>query len=47
MSRKSESAGDFDALFGAQYPALTRLIYRVVGDMEWAGELAAEAARAL
>ncbi|HUE04164.1 MAG TPA: sigma factor [Bryobacteraceae bacterium] len=43
MSRKSESAGDFDALFYAQYPALTRLIYRVVGDMGWAEELAAEA----
>jgi RNA polymerase sigma-70 factor (ECF subfamily) len=34
---------DFDALFAAHYPALARVIRRVVGDAGWAEELAAEA----
>src|ERR1700682_2085267 len=38
-----ESTGDFDGLFVSNYTALTRLIYRVVGDIGWAEELAAEA----
>ncbi len=42
-AEKIESAGDFDAFFAANYRALTRLIYRIVGDTGWAEELAAEA----
>jgi DNA-directed RNA polymerase specialized sigma24 family protein len=34
---------DFDGLFAAHYAALTRVIYRVVGDVGLAEELAAEA----
>lgn len=43
MTRKIESADNFDGLFADNYAALTRLIYRVVGDVGWAEELAAEA----
>lgn len=43
MIRKSESTNNFDELFFANYAPLTRLIYRVVGDIGWAEELAAEA----
>ncbi|MCU1276115.1 MAG: polymerase, sigma-24 subunit, subfamily [Bryobacterales bacterium] len=43
MTGKIESADNFDELFDANYTALTRLIYRVVGDIGWAEELAAEA----
>lgn len=43
MTGKVESSGNFDGLFAANYTALTRLIYRVVGDIGWAEELAAEA----
>ena len=38
-----ESADQFDEFFAANYTALTRLVYRVVGDIGWAEELAAEA----
>src|SRR6266404_2785101 len=43
VTGKPESANNFDQLFNANYTALTRLIYRVVGDIGWAEELAAEA----
>jgi RNA polymerase sigma factor (sigma-70 family) len=43
VTRTIESAGTFDELFTSNYAALTRLIYRVVGDTGWAEELAAEA----
>jgi RNA polymerase sigma-70 factor, ECF subfamily len=43
VASKIESAGSFDELFTANYAALTRLIYRVVGDIGWAEDLAAEA----
>ena len=43
MTEKNKGAGNFDELFAANYAALTRLIYRVVGDRGWAEELAAEA----
>lgn len=43
MNRNVESAGKFDELFTANYAALTRLVYRLVGDIGWAEELAAEA----
>jgi RNA polymerase sigma-70 factor (ECF subfamily) len=43
VTAKIESTVDFDGLFAANYTALTRLIYRVVGDIGWAEELAAEA----
>ena len=43
VNRNSESTGKFDELFTANYSALTRLVYRVVGDIGWAEELAAEA----
>ncbi len=43
MTGKIESAGDFDRLFTANYAALTRIVYRVVGDIGLAEELAAEA----
>jgi RNA polymerase sigma factor (sigma-70 family) len=36
------AAINIDELFTANYAALTRLIYRVVGDRGWAEELAAE-----
>src|SRR5579871_4126385 len=36
-------AGDIDSLFAEHYAAVTRLIYRVVGDTGWAEELASEA----
>jgi RNA polymerase sigma-70 factor (ECF subfamily) len=40
---KAESTGQFDELFTTHYAGLARLIYRVVGDVGWAEELAAEA----
>jgi RNA polymerase sigma-70 factor (ECF subfamily) len=43
VTRKIESILNFDQLFTANYTALTRLVYRVVGDIGWAEELAAEA----
>jgi RNA polymerase sigma-70 factor (ECF subfamily) len=43
VNQTIESAGKFDELFTANYTALTRLVYRVVGDIGWAEELAAEA----
>jgi RNA polymerase sigma-70 factor (ECF subfamily) len=43
VNRNVESAGKFDELFTANYAALTRLVYRLVGDIGWAEELAAEA----
>jgi len=43
VTGKIESAAGFDELFAAHYARLTRLIYRVVGDIGWAEELAAEA----
>jgi len=43
VTAKIESAYNFDQLFIANYTAVTRLIYRVVGDIGWAEELAAEA----
>jgi RNA polymerase sigma-70 factor (ECF subfamily) len=43
VSRSVEGAGAFDEFFAANYAALTRLVYRVVGDIGWAEELAAEA----
>src|SRR5690348_11739554 len=43
VASKIESAGSFDELFTANYAALTRLLYRVVGDIGWAEDLAAEA----
>jgi RNA polymerase sigma-70 factor (ECF subfamily) len=43
VTRKIENADAFDRLFCANYAALTRLIYRVVGDIGGAEELAAEA----
>ena len=39
----SQSALDFDGLFRAHYAALTRIVYRVVGDAGRAEEIAAEA----
>jgi RNA polymerase sigma factor (sigma-70 family) len=41
--RSVESGDNFDQLFAANYAPLTRLVYRVVGDIGWAEELAAEA----
>lgn len=38
-----ESADNFDELFAGNYTALTRVLYRVVGDIACAEELAAEA----
>ena len=43
VSRKTASADSFDGLFAANYATLTRLIYRVLGDIGAAEELAAEA----
>lgn len=43
VTEKIERASGFDEFFTANYAALTRLIYRVVGDTGWAEELAAEA----
>jgi RNA polymerase sigma factor (sigma-70 family) len=43
VTRKIESADHFAELFASSYVALTRLIYRVVGDIGLAEELAAEA----
>ena len=43
ISTKAADEGNFAELFAANYPVLTRLIYRVVGDTGWAEELAAEA----
>jgi len=43
VNRTIESVDKFDELFAANYTALTRLVYRVVGDIGWAEELAAEA----
>lgn len=43
MTGTVENAGQFDGLFAAHYGALTRLIFRVVGDIGWAEELASEA----
>jgi RNA polymerase sigma-70 factor (ECF subfamily) len=43
LTGKIESPSNFDELFASNYPVLTRLIYRVVGDIGWAEELAAEA----
>jgi DNA-directed RNA polymerase specialized sigma24 family protein len=40
--QKIESNPNFDQLFTANYSGLTRLVYRVVGDIGWAEELAAE-----
>ena len=39
----AQTAQDFDGLFAANYAGLTRIVYRVVGDMGWAEEVAAEA----
>jgi len=36
VTRKIESADDFDGIFAANYAALTRLIYRAVG-LYWLG----------
>ena len=43
MTRTMADASQFDGLFAAHYAALTRLIFRVVGDIGWAEELASEA----
>jgi RNA polymerase sigma-70 factor (ECF subfamily) len=43
VNRNLESSDGFDELFTANYTALTRLVYRVVGDIGWAEELASEA----
>ena len=43
MTQKIESTDQFDELFVDNYAAVTRLIYRVVGDTGCAEELAAEA----
>jgi len=43
VSKNLESPRDFDEFFASNYSALTRLIYRIVGDIGWAEELAAEA----
>ena len=43
LTLKNETTEDFDGLFAAHYAALTRLVYRVVGDLAWAEEVAAEA----
>jgi RNA polymerase sigma-70 factor, ECF subfamily len=43
VTGKIENAGNFDRLFAANYAALTRIVYRVVGDIGLAEELAAEA----
>jgi RNA polymerase sigma-70 factor (ECF subfamily) len=43
VNQAIESGEKFDELFTANYTALTRLVYRVVGDIGWAEELAAEA----
>jgi RNA polymerase sigma-70 factor (ECF subfamily) len=43
VNRTIESADKFNQLFAANYTALTRIVYRVVGDIGWAEELAAEA----
>src|ERR1035438_5432739 len=45
MTRTMADASQFDGLFAAHYAALTRLIFRVVGDIGWAEELAPEADR--
>jgi RNA polymerase sigma-70 factor, ECF subfamily len=43
VTGKIENAGNFDRLFAAHYAALTRIVYRVVGDIGLAEELAGEA----
>src|ERR1051326_2445306 len=43
MAGRVEDRIDFDALFTAHYAALARMICRLVGDIGWAQELAAEA----
>jgi RNA polymerase sigma-70 factor, ECF subfamily len=43
VTAKVESTQSFDELFAANYAALTRLIFRVVGDTGLAEELASEA----
>jgi RNA polymerase sigma-70 factor (ECF subfamily) len=43
VTGKIESAGNFDRFFAANYAPLTRLVYRLVGDIGLAEELAAEA----
>ena len=43
MGRNVADAGSFDEFFTANYGALTRLLYRVAGDIGCAEELAAEA----
>jgi RNA polymerase sigma-70 factor (ECF subfamily) len=43
VTGKIESPGNFDRLFTANYAPLTRIVYRVVGDIGLAEELAAEA----
>ena len=42
ISKKSSAQG-FDRVFAANYAALARIVYRVVGDAGWAEEVAAEA----
>jgi RNA polymerase sigma factor (sigma-70 family) len=43
LTKDSSASDDFDGLFTANYAALTRVIYRVAGDIGAAEELAAEA----
>ncbi len=43
VNQKNDGVDRLDALFTHNYAALTRLIYRVVGDIGWAEELASEA----
>jgi RNA polymerase sigma-70 factor (ECF subfamily) len=43
VTTAEQTTADFASLFAAQYTALTRLIYRVVGDTASAEELASEA----
>ena len=43
VTQTGEDALDFDGLFAAHYPALTRVVYRVVGDTALAEEIASEA----
>ncbi len=43
MTRKIAGPDPFEEWFAAHYAPLTRLIYRVVGDIGWAEELASEA----
>ena len=43
VTTADQNSADFASLFAAQYTALTRLIYRVVGDTASAEELASEA----